>query len=158
MGFFISPVNRPGPRSIGEGEASPIKKGGRKVEPLLPSERKAIEAAWELSRKIQKNWNSLPLEDLAGEIVDLEERVTKLSQTSEKVTQVKRAAERLHFQFVFPISQELDSRPRADMPASFAKVIGKVAERVFKTQSLEPLKQLNSPQIKEIMRQAKGGG
>lgn len=103
-----------------------------------------------LARFIQTNWNSLELEDLAEKIIDLENKVSLLPQDGVH-QEVDRLARRLHFKFVFPIAAELEVSPKM---ISFAKTVLEMANRILKSGSVEPFKELNSRQQYEVMRGA----
>ena len=162
MGFFINPTNRKDPASAGVNRAassSAAKERAKRVEdavemPLVQKNRdvQILEVAGQLIRKIQKNWDMLSPYELAEEIIDLEGKVALIEGTDPKIEKVKRQAERLHFQFVFPVVLELDSSPKSGMPYTFARAVHTLAKEIFKKQSIGPLKDLNPAQINEVMR------
>lgn len=126
--------------------------------PVIKKDRniRLLEDAEQLSQKIRADWNQLDPSEIAEKIVDLEGKVALLEGTSPAIEKVKAAAEHLHFQFVFPVVLELNSAAEENMPFSFARTVHGVANQVLKTQSFEPVKQLNGVQIDEIIRYAGG--
>ncbi|MBX7066231.1 MAG: hypothetical protein K1X28_03265 [Parachlamydiales bacterium] len=163
MGLFINP-NSPNRvpatgSSVKSNQSSAAKETASKVDQVMKtpelqgSPQTALLAdVRELARRIQKQWNELTPGELAEQIVDLEGRVALLEGNSPQVESIRRLAEHLHFQFVFPIVLELARAPLPGMPYSFARTINEIAKQVLSAQSLEPIKQLNPVQIDEIMR------
>src|SRR5690606_5833314 len=54
-----------------------------------------------LARYIKTNWDELGPEELADNIIALEDKVSVLKETSPAVKKVRQLAEHLHFNFVF---------------------------------------------------------
>ncbi len=152
MGLFINPSNR------GQGSSpvpstkktdSPAKTTAEKVA-QLPGMQVLREA-----KQIQRDWNRLDPSALAERIIDLEDKVKGLEGSNATIDRVRKIAERLHFQFVFPVALELSTAPEAGMPFSFARVVHSVAKQVLQNGSAEPMKQLSPEQISEVMRFAR---
>ncbi len=123
---------------------------GRAVTPL--------DFASDLSKRIRRDWNTLNPEELAEKLIDLEERVAHLTETSPGVDKIKKQAEHLQFQFVFPVALELEPTSSGKlMPPSFAKTIYQFAKQVFQNQSLEAFQILSATQQREIIRIAARG-
>lgn len=169
MDLFINPSNR-GPSEVPaagkvrqEDSSSPSQKTAEKVEavvslPVLKSSRQVqiLNSASALAKKIQSSWDFLDPSALAEKIVDLERRVSLLEGDSSEIEKIRSVAERLHFQFVFPLALELSGKADGG-PYSFAKTINKMANAIFKTQDLSLAKELNSTQFAETMRYAAKG-
>lgn len=162
MSLFINPNSR-GPSgvsangsSIKPSRNSAAKETASKVNQVIktPESRQAqdISELRQLADRIQNQWSVLSPGELAEQIVELEGRVALLSGHSPQVESIRRLAEHLHFQFVFPIVLELSQAPLPDMPYQFARTVHEVAKQIIKTQSLMPIKQLSSHQIDEVMR------
>jgi hypothetical protein len=109
-----------------------------------------LSEANQLAKRIRHDWNFLPPEELAERIIDLENRVAEFKESSPAVDKIKKQAEHLHFQFVFPVVLELQE-PGKSMPPTFARTIHQAANQVFKSHSLQPFQQLNSTQQREIL-------
>lgn len=168
MSLFINPNNR-GPSgvsahdsSIKSNKNSAAKETASKVNQAIrtPESRQAqnIMEVRQLADRIQNQWNELSPGELAEQIVDLEGRVALLTGNSPQVESIRRLAEHLHFQFVFPIVLELSKAPPEGMPVHFARTVHNVAKRIIQTQSLAPISELSSRQIDEVMRFAARGG
>lgn len=171
MGFYINPARGKGPENIPETQSkkadkeSAVKHTASRVERVAPFP--ASDQGWEiqlyneakgLSKRISREWNLLTPSELAEHIIDLEGKVTQLEKgTSVNTAKIKLAAQKLHFQFVFPIVLELKRAPEANMPDSFARTVQSVAKQILQTNSLDPIKRLSSVQIDEMMRYARGG-
>jgi hypothetical protein len=97
-----------------------------------------------LARKISKVWDSLELDDLAEQIIDLEGKASRLDVATPGAEKVQRLAEHLHFKFVFPIVAEVEG--------GFAKEIKRSANDVL-AGSPDAFNELNARQQAEIMRQ-----
>lgn len=134
---------------VGQVVQLPVTKQSREV--------RLINDAKDLSKKIQSDWNNLTPSELAEKIIDLEGKVALLEGSTPAIEKIKKQAEHLHFQFVFPVALELSNAPEAEMPFSFARSINCVAKEILQTQSLEPLKELSDRQIDEIMKIARSG-
>ncbi len=171
MGFDINPANRKGAElsvsrseKVGKGKKSTVKDTASKVGeivqlPVMKESREVriLSDARELAKRIRRDWNVYHPSELAEQIVDLEGKVALLEGTSPAIDRIKKVAERLHFQFVFPIVLELSQIPDPKMPTSFARVIHNAAKQVLETQSWESLKQFNAVQVEEFFRYARGG-
>ena len=122
-----------------------------RINPISPRDRitqvvDAKRSATDLFKKIVSGWNSLPPPELAEQIIDLEGRVAHLPEGSP----LKKKAERLHFQFVFPLALDIVQK------SSFVRIINRAAARVFQTQSLTHLQELNPTQQREVLRDRVG--
>lgn len=119
-----------------------------------------LKEAKALVKEIQQVWDSLEIDKLAVKIINLEEKVLKITGTSQEAEKVRRTAEHLHFQFVHPGAKELEKGGDGTlMPFSFVQSIKEIGARMIQTNSVEPIKELNKVQISEIMRHAnKRGG
>lgn len=106
-----------------------------------------LQQAKNLYKSIRKDWDNLEPEELAEKIVDLEERVSQLKESSPAVEKIKKQAERLHFQFVFPIVLELEKGSH-----SFAGTVQGIAQKILKTQSLQPMHELSEGQKREVLQ------
>jgi hypothetical protein len=106
----------------------------------------------ELLKAIEREWNELSPEELADKIVDFETRVAQLPENLPAAKKLKKEAARLHFQFVFPITLELENGE-----FSFAKAIHKLEKEMFDLQSLTPFQELNETQKREVLEIALGG-
>ncbi len=109
-----------------------------------------------LSQHIKKNWDKLAPEELAENIIELQDRVTLLKGNSPEVAKVVREAQKFHFRFVYPVALELDTSGKS-MPPSFAKTVYQAANKVFTTNSLAPFNALSRVQKQEVIRIAMGG-
>lgn len=116
-----------------------------------------LKDATDLSKNIRKNWDMLAPEELAEQIIDLEDRVTHLKGDSPEVAKVVKEARTLHFRFVYPVALELETSGKS-MPPSFAKTVYHAAKQVFDTNSVAPFKQLSSVQQQEVIRIAARSG
>jgi hypothetical protein len=100
----------------------------------------------QLARKIAKVWNALELDDLAEQIIYLEDKISQIEEPTPGKEKVKHLAEHLHFKFVFPLAAEFDIGP-----LTFASAIKKIAKEVLDN-SMDSFKTLNSRQLQEINR------
>lgn len=171
MGLFVNPNDRSinGISAVGSSaksnQSSTAKKTASKVERVVAKpevqesyQTRLMADVRELSRKIQDQWNELEPSDLAELIIDFEGKVELLEGNAPQVEAIRKLAERLHFQFVFPIVLELARKPIPGMPYSFARTINQIAKEILLTQSLEPIEQLNQTQKGETIRFAGKGG
>lgn len=94
-------------------------------------------------REVKKQWSELTPYELAGKINDLGGRVQQLSPNTPGLKKVQKLVGGLQFQFIFPVSIEVKA---------FCRKIQKLADRMFKTQSLHMLHALNQTQLREIER------
>ena len=123
----------------------------RQVTPLME--------ATKLAKEIQNTWDSLELEVLASKIVSLEDKVSQITEMTPEVEKVKRFAEHLHFQFVHPVTKELEeARDKTKMPFSFVQSIKEIADQVIHTNSVAPFNKLTRIQQREIYRFAGARG
>lgn len=122
---------------------------GRQITPLY--------LANDLSKKIQRDWDLFDPEELADKIIELEDRVAQLKESSPAVEKIKKQAEHLHFRFVFPVALELEANSGKAMPATFAKTVYNMAKQVFQTHSLHAFQNLSATQKHEVMRIASRG-
>ena len=153
-----TPFIKAGAESAAKITASKV---GEVAEVPVPKERREIRQirdVKQLYKQIQRDWNLLSPSELAEQIVELEDRVSLMEGSSPEIEKIKAVAEKLHFQFVFPVVLELSSKPEPNMPHSFARVVHSVAKQILDTGSLLPIKQLSSTQIDKVMRYARGGG
>lgn len=168
MSFNISPIRK---KHVGDISTPAPKKGDSKSQKTadkvnqiarMPETKAAglqgrsvavLRDAKELSKHIRGDWNLLEPEELAEKIIALEDKVALIKEMSPEVAKIKKQAEQLHFQFVFPIVLELDP----SMPHSFVKEVNQVAKRILKEQSIFPFNEnLNSVQQREVIRYAGG--
>ena len=104
-----------------------------------------------LAGKIQRKWNLLAPPELADEIIALEDRVAQITGSSLEVEKIRKLANLLHFQFVFPVA--------LDVMVSFKRAVEKVAREVWQTGSLYAfLHEFNGIQQNETLRYAVMGG
>lgn len=123
----------------------------RQVTPLME--------ATKLAREIQNTWDSLEIHDLAEKIVSLEDKVSRITEMTPEAEKIKRLAEHLHFQFVHPVSKELEeARDGTEMPFSFVQSIKEIAGKMMHTNSLDSFKELTPIQQREIVHYARAGG
>ncbi len=113
-----------------------------------------LKEAGELAKKIKSDWNLLAPEELAERIIELENKISLFEETTPEIEKVKKQAEHLHFQFVFPIALEV-SVSEQSIP-SFAKAVHQAANQIFKTHSLHAFHVLSRVQKEEVMRYAGG--
>lgn len=112
-----------------------------------------VEKAQELLESIKRDWDVLVPEELADKIVDFEAKVAALPEGEAIVKKLKKEAAHLHFQFVFPISLELENKE-----FSFAHMVRKLGKEIFDSQSLSPFQELNEVQQQEVLEIALGRG
>lgn len=126
--------------------------------PVIKQSRdvRLLNAAKGLYQKIQKNWNVYDPAELSQHITDLVDKVSLIKGKSVAVEKMRKVAEKLYFQFVFPVALELNEATDSNTPFSFARTVYDVAEDVFVTQSLLPMGQFNAIQNAEIIRYARG--
>lgn len=118
-----------------------------------------LQQAKDLSKAIKKEWNELEPEALAEQIIALEDKVSLLKESSPEVEKIRKQAEHLHFQFVFPVVLEMDASPSGGyMPLSFARSVHTTANEILKKNSTAPFKELSSTQQREVLRFATRGG
>lgn len=111
----------------------------------------------DLAKHIRSKWDEMTPEQLAEQIIALEDKVALIQESSPAVEKVRKQAQHLHFQFVFPVAKEMDGAPpEGEMPVSFARMIYKAARDVFKTNSVHAFNDLNGVQRREVMRYAAG--
>ncbi len=113
-----------------------------------------LKEASDLSRAIKKDWNELEPEALAERIIELEDKVALLKESSPAIDKIKKQAEHLHFQFVFPIVLET----KAAVPNSFARNIYEKAREILKKNSTAPFKELSRTQQYEVTQLIRKGG
>lgn len=116
-----------------------------------------LKEASDLSRYIKRKWDEMTPEELAEKIIDLEDKVALIKETSPSIEKVRKQAQHLHFQFVFQVAREMDAAPsESAMPVSFARMIYNAAHKVFETNSVAAFQGLNGMQQREVMRYAAG--
>ncbi len=157
----INPIRQPAASSINQA-SRPAQKDvvAKKVSqiglPKLPQrgglanrEMVLLKETSELSKYIQMDWDSLDPAELAKMIIVLKDRVALFSGVSPAIEKIKKEADRLHFQFVFPVVLELDKNSASP---SFAKTIHNLADKILKQGSVEPFSLLNQRQMQEVRR------
>lgn len=99
-----------------------------------------------LIKQIHREWNALAPEALAEKIVSLEGRVAHLPPNTPGLEKAIRQVGRLHFQFVFPIVEEL-------LPGgAFVRTIGNLAKRILRSGSPQAFQELSPTQRLEVLR------
>lgn len=133
-----------------EGSSLPVKAGFTGTAQKMRGVVHLLQEARGLQQRIQKDWDQLDPYELAELVVELQGRVALLEGSSSAIEKIKKQAELLHFQFVFPIVLELDKK------GGFAKEVDRIAKEIFQRQSLQPFGQLDPIQQKEINRYVGG--
>lgn len=171
MGFFVNPMKRKqeasavpaqeerGSKRVKEvagkvSEMAQIPVVGR--EGIRGKDVQLLSDATQLAKRIRRSWNELTPPELAEQIIELEARVVQLKGASLEEEKIRKVAQHLHFQFVFPMALELDADPTHGL-FSFAREVYEVAKQVFKNQSMHLFYRLNSIQQHETLRYAMGG-
>lgn len=169
MSLFINPSNRGPNESTVTGKvrqegASGSEETTAKIDsivslPQVKSSRQVqiLDSAQVLAAKIQSSWDSREPEEIAEDIVALENRVKLLEGTSPEIEKIREIAKDLHFQFVFPLVLELGDESKGAGPYSFARAIDTIAEAILQKQDLSWARQLNATQFSEVMRYARRG-
>ncbi len=152
----IYPIN-PGDRTPVSGSKKVSQdKTAEKVKaiavPQMPRREYAaspLQEAQDLVRFIRKEWDHLSVEELAGKLIDLQDRVSLLSkESSSAIEKVHKQAEHLYFQFLFPVAAEVEK----ERVYSLAKNIHDAAHRTLTAGSLAPFQELSVTQRREVIR------
>lgn len=126
---------------------------------LLEKEAVVSEEVFAVSKKIVDlgiRWNTMVPEQIAEELVSLNERATLISgqqEVSPWVLEINQAAQRqlehLNFAFVFPLVIELKTQ---SMEPTFASRLHGIAEKIRQQNTLLPFKALDGLLQREILR------
>jgi hypothetical protein len=111
-----------------------------------PTEVSALRA---LSERIKKSWDASDPQELAQNIVDLKDKISGIQEMTPAIEKIKKVADGYHADFVFPV--RIDFR-------SFSKQIGRMADRILKTNSVAPLEKLSPTQQQEVLRYTRRNG
>ena len=117
-----------------------------RINPIIPK-REAfqndteVEGLRELANRIKTQWDRKTPEELASEIIDLEDRVA-LAKETPGMAKVRKVAEDLHFQFVSPLVRDFKA---------FAKRIHQTTAKILREDSIAPFNALSPTQKREII-------